>query len=180
MTVLTFDNDKPQEKECPELTVDELIRDQLQGKSRALGRYDAIVWKIRSGYVVVLYGLLTVLTGKEVQLKRILGGAAEVPIFALMAWGISLSALLIDISFILAKVRVVEARNRLSDLALDIARGKKDRTEGAHEMQELLHLSGEMPTLPKWSLLLNATWAILILYLVSPLVITIVQFTYGP
>ena len=33
-------------------TLGELMRLELDGKNQATGRYDAILWKIRSGYVV--------------------------------------------------------------------------------------------------------------------------------
>ncbi len=59
------DTEQPQESERAELTLDELIRSQLQGKTRSLGQYDAILWKLRSGYVVVLYGVLTDYLGKR-------------------------------------------------------------------------------------------------------------------
>jgi hypothetical protein len=45
----------------PKLTSDELIRAELRGKFLAIERYDSMLWKIRSGYVVVLYGALTIL-----------------------------------------------------------------------------------------------------------------------
>jgi|ERR1043165_751606 hypothetical protein len=156
------------------LTLDELIRSQLQGKTKALERYDAILWKIRSGYVVVLYSALTILSGKDSLLKGVASDPMILYILMSAAFGISISALLIDISFLLAKLRVVEARDRLSDLALNLAMGK-DRSHVAKEIGSLLHLSGESTKRPKWSLILNATWSILLLYIIIPLVVMIIQ-----
>lgn len=172
------DTEQPQEDKGGELTLDALIWSQLQGKTKALERYDGILWKIRSGYVVVLYGVLTILSGKDFQVQAITGETMVPPIFAVVAWGISLSAFLIDINFLLAKLRVVEARNQLSDIALSLATGKGDRSQVVDKLGKLLHLSGESGTLPKQTLIWSAAWSMLLLYFISPIVITIIRFIY--
>ncbi len=48
----------PPPTQAPQFSLDELIRSELEGKNIATGRYDEILWKIRAGYVVVLYGAL--------------------------------------------------------------------------------------------------------------------------
>ena len=40
------------------LDISELLKVELPGKKVAMGRYDEILWKIRSGYLVVLAGVL--------------------------------------------------------------------------------------------------------------------------
>jgi hypothetical protein len=169
------DTNEPQTRKHNELTLDELIWSQLQGKTKALDRYDAILWKIRSGYVIVLYGALTVLSGKDFQLKGITGETVVLAILIWVALGISLSAFLIDVSFLLAKLRVVEARDTLSDVALNLATGKVERSQVGNEVGDLLHLSGESAKWPKWSLIWNAMWSILLLYTIGPLVVMIIQ-----
>ncbi len=85
--------------------LNDLIISELQDKSRAIHGYDAILWKIRSGYVVVLYGALSLVSGKVVALT----GAA----LLLFIVGIALAAFLIDYSFVLRKMRVVVAGDEL-------------------------------------------------------------------
>lgn len=46
-----------------ELTLENLIAAALETKLGAIGGYDAIIWKIRAGYVAILYGALTLLLG---------------------------------------------------------------------------------------------------------------------
>jgi hypothetical protein len=46
------------EKSEIRLTVPELIKAEITSKKDALRRYDDIIWRIRSGYVVILYGAL--------------------------------------------------------------------------------------------------------------------------
>src|SRR5882672_2255791 len=94
------DDEQPKTRKHNQLTVDELILSQLLGKANALNRYDAISWKIRSGYVIVLYGALSVLSGKDFQLKGITGETAALAILIWVALGISLSAFLIDVNFL--------------------------------------------------------------------------------
>jgi hypothetical protein len=58
------------------LTSDELIRLELRGKLLAIERYDSMLWKIRSGYVVVLYGSLTIVMQCSLLLSYLYGPLA--------------------------------------------------------------------------------------------------------
>lgn len=154
--------------EAGPITLEELIRSQLQGKSKALERYDAILWKIRSGYIVVLYGALTILAGKESKLPEVMGTGTTLIALLYLATDISFCALFIDLGFLLSKLRVVEARDRLSDLALNLALGQALTDQEKDELCKLFRLSGEAPTLPPWSLVANGTWSIAFLYFATP------------
>ena len=41
------------------MTRDDLIQKGLEGNDSALAEYDQILWKIRTGYAAVLYGVFT-------------------------------------------------------------------------------------------------------------------------
>ena len=156
-----------------ELTFDELIRSELKGKTLAVARYDSILWKVRTGYIVVLYGVVTILVGKE----AVLAGSPTVtplPTLRAVAWGIGISALIVDLNFLLGKLRVVKARNRLSDIALKLATKQVDRSKVEDEIGVLLHFSGEEPTCPPLPMILNAGAFALFLYLGTPAVLTVV------
>jgi hypothetical protein len=160
------------------LTIEELIWSQLEGKSKALERYDHILWKIRAGYLAVLYSLLTVLSGKDSRVQDVFGNAAKTDILFVTAISFSLCALLIDLGFLLSKLRVVEVRDNLSDLAITLAFANTDKpSESARShhgnLRKLLHLSGENLTLPSRQLLCYGTWPALLLYTTTPITIAI-------
>lgn len=48
-----------------DLSRDKLIQSGLDVKMNAIDRYDEIIWKIRSGYIVILYVALTLLMGSQ-------------------------------------------------------------------------------------------------------------------
>jgi hypothetical protein len=84
-----------------------------------------MLWKIRSGYVVVLYGALTIIGGTsgliamtDPERNRLLLAAV------LLVCGFSLCGLVVDFFFLRAKFRVVNDTNDLWDLALRVATGK--------------------------------------------------------
>src|SRR5215204_4446808 len=103
------------------LTPDELIRLELRGKFLAVERYDSMLWKIRSGYVVVLYGALTIVGGTSgLTATPSLGGNRVLGAALLLIWGFSLSGLAVDYFFLKAKFRVVNDVNALKDLGLPV------------------------------------------------------------
>lgn len=163
--------------EVNQLTIDELIRSQLEGKSKALERYDQILWKVRSGYVVVLYGLLTVLAGKDFQMSGVVVTTTRIEIALWITVGMSICALLIDLRFLGSKLLVIESRDLLSDVAVDLASRKRDRDQVVDNIRDLLHLSGEQPLLgKKLKKLLMLNWPILTLYAVTPSGVALVWY----
>lgn len=156
------------------ITLDELIRRQLAGKLVALARYNEIAWKIRAGYVAVLYGMLTFFIGKESKLAEVVSSSDVLQSLLPISISLSLCALLIDAAFVLSKLRVVVAHNRLSDLAVKRSAGHKLHESEQDELTELLHLSGDALTLPPPKLLIAGLWPLLALYLVTPLAIWLV------
>jgi len=153
--------------EASKITIVELVRSQLEGKLKALDRYDYILWKIRSGYIVVLYGLFTILLGKDFELPQVIGIDTMPKFLLYLATGISICALFIDLGFLLSKLRVVHSRNQLSDLALDLAHCESSENR-EDELRPLLHLSGEELTRPPLSLIVSGSWSIIFLYFSTP------------
>ncbi len=105
----------------------EVIQDEIKGKKTALGRYDSIIWKIRSGYAVLLYGGLSLTMKQVVQgdasLRNILPLVTSNFVLLLIA-GFSLIGLLVDLSFLIQQLRVITATNELTDQLLNIATQK--------------------------------------------------------
>src|SRR5687767_12965511 len=99
--------------EKPILTISELIRSQLTGKGGALDRYDSFLWRIRTGYVLVVYGSIGLFTGTQRGIS--FAGTAEnqasllAILFSII--GFSVCAIVLDAGFIVAKLRVVNDYN---------------------------------------------------------------------
>jgi hypothetical protein len=147
------------------ITRDELILAELRGKHEAIGRYDTILWRVRSGYVVVLYGSLLLFTGKEGGLAPLferpdLIWTALVTVFVLsfiLTW--------MDMGFRLRQLKVVSAYNRLSDIAFALAAGRETQDD---ELRSLLHIAGESAIPVAWLPGMRAVLLIGSLYLGPP------------
>ncbi len=94
-----------------DITLDDLVCSELQGKDMAIERYDSILWKIRSGYVTILYGAISLLGGAISLLGR---EVERLPWLALaLIWGFSICAFIIDHGFLRSKIQVVIAKDNL-------------------------------------------------------------------
>src|SRR3981081_1504988 len=101
--------------------LDELIRFAVNGKQAALARYDSILWKIRSGYVLVLYGAIGLVGGRDVALSGQSLQATGRVVLILVAVCVSVSAFLADLGFLRAKLRVIRDMNILYAVVLESA-----------------------------------------------------------
>jgi hypothetical protein len=115
-------------------TCEELIRSELTGKVAASGAYDNILWKIRTGYVIVLYGALTIAGATK---------TLDSPwVTVILVTGFSFAAGFIDYQFLTAKLRVVVALNRLMEITWRVANGEL-ALRSVDELPRLLRMSGE-------------------------------------
>ena len=124
------------------LTIEELIRMEINGKNQALARYDSVLWKIRSGYAVVLYGALSLIIkttgGENFTLKF-----PSFLTFGLLIIGFSLFAFFIDYNFLKGKLRVVQASDKLFELSHRMATGKDLLESQKKELLKWLQNAGE-------------------------------------
>lgn len=101
-----------------EITLDQLVADELSGKAAAITEYDKMLWKIRSGYAVLLYGSIGIIVG--LVNKEVLTLSAPTLIaIALLVIGFSIFGALIDFSFMESKLRVVNYRDKLIELSFE-------------------------------------------------------------
>ena len=124
------------------VTVDNLIKDELDGKANAIGRYDDMLWKIRSGYAVFLDGAVGMVAGLVNKGVVQLDTATAVSISVLI-FGFSAFAAFLDYSFMRSKLRVVDYRDRLTALAYSRAEGGGSESGDQTELLECLKNSGE-------------------------------------
>jgi uncharacterized integral membrane protein len=132
------------------ISVDSLIREALAGKAVAVAKYDEMIWKIRTGYAVLLYGAIGIVAGlvnqKAVSLESRVAWAAVVLII-----GFSVFGALLDYSFMAAKLRVIKYRDRLIELAWSRAISAQTEEAPNAELLECLKNSGERKERTDWS-----------------------------
>jgi hypothetical protein len=160
-------------------TISGLVRFALEGKLYAIERYDSIIWKIRSGYVVVLYGAVALVGGRDVGLAETALQVRGRIVLVLLATGISSSALLVDLGFVRAKLRVVHHTNILYKLvleaALDPAKHPLDRQ--TEELRKTIRISGETSDKPATQLWRPALLLVVPIYAVTPLLVIVLVLT---
>jgi hypothetical protein len=135
----TGEAESPQTYGKPLLDRGELVRQALDGKLQAIAGYDSILWKIRSGYLAILYASLALILGTA-RIPDLRALALDLPrsVAAVsLISGFSLAAFLVDFGYLRKKLKVIVARDALVHLALD---GDADSTE---KIRFLLRISGE-------------------------------------
>lgn len=150
------------------LSTAELMRVELDGKNVALGRYDAILWQVRSGFVIVLYGALGLLFKDGLKPQDL-----SDPIVFLVC-GFSVLAYSMDLAFRFRQLRVVKAYNLLIDEAVKHASGAQVSTES---LRELLHLAGESRTSIDRGAAWRAVLFIFAFYAFTPAVMLLLRHT---
>ena len=148
------------------LSTGELIRLELDGKNVALGRYDTLIWQIRSGFVIILYGALGLLFKDGLKIKDL-----DLQVILLVC-GFSLLAYAMDLSFRIRQLRVEAAYNHLIDQALKHSAGE---TVDIGALRQLLHLAGESRIKPDRRALIRSVIFIFIFYASTPLLMGLLR-----
>ena len=132
------------------ITIDGLISGEIEGKSTAIARYDEFIWKVRTGYAVFLYGSLGIIVGLVGKGTIELNGITIYSILALVI-GFSGFAALLDYSFMIAKLRVVNYRDRLIELVFERTKSGPANFNQENELIDCLKNSGEKRESIDWS-----------------------------
>ncbi len=102
---------------------DQIILDEIKGKNQAIQAYDGILWKIRPGYLTIIFA------GWGFLLKGVLDKIDTFPTWAvnldkvvvptlLISIGLCIGALIIDLGFVWRKFRVIAALNELLPMCI--------------------------------------------------------------
>jgi hypothetical protein len=153
-------------KKNVQLAQQEIILREIDGKALAAGRYDDMIWKIRTGYVVVLYGAITLMIG---QSKAWTDSILEILILSI---GFSLLGFAVDWNFRLRQLRVVVDREKLIKSAFDIAGGQAVDSE---KIKPLLRMSGESG-IPISGPLRNRSFSLLLMFYAATPVMVLVFY----
>ena len=124
--------------------IEKLILREIEGKNRAIHAYDSIVWKIRTGFLTLMFG------GWAILLKGIVDSEHQRPQdYVPLAWGLylfslgfALGAWYVDCSYVKRKFRVILALDRLID---SIRACEGDFRRIPPELLKVAGDSGEMP-----------------------------------
>ena len=110
--------------------IHELIHEALSGKLKAIAGYDEIIWKIRAGYLAILYGALAILLGTEgiSKWESIAEDPARMRALLLLIVGFSASVFLVDLGYVRKKLKVVVAYDLLINFVISNS-GNLDRSE---------------------------------------------------
>jgi hypothetical protein len=148
--------------------VESLILSEVEGKNRAIHAYDGIVWKIRTGFLTLLFG------GWAILLQGILN-ASVTPKggYGPLVWGLFLfsvgftfGAWFMDRSYVRRKFRVIHTLNQLTDSIVSCGRNYSEVNS------ELLHVAGDSAQIRyQGDAYKQATRAELIVYLVPLLIL---------
>lgn len=122
------------------LAVYELISAELDGKLKAIAGYDEILWKIRAGYVGILYGSLALIigTGEKLDLQTMINEPAQIIMLVLLIYGFSLSSYFVDKAYFAKKLKVIAIRDLLTKLTIN------NTVETMGDPSKLLAISGEL------------------------------------
>lgn len=150
------------------LSVTSLVTSGIEGKNAAMADYGEMLWKIRGGYAAVLYGTFTLVVALSDKAKVGLSGNKAAAIALILITGFTVCAAALDFHFLRSKLRVVDTKEELVDLALHLASGATLEEWRGRPLALLLHNAGEhrLPLRPSdypspWPVwLLHAgTWA---------------------
>jgi hypothetical protein len=130
--------------------INSLIKDELDGKGNAIAHYDEMLWKIRSGYAMFLYGSIGLIVGLVGE-KVLTANSSTINSIGILIFGFSAFAAFLDYSFMASKLRVVNYRDRLSELAFFKVNAGKWEASFDNELLECLKNSGERRDKVNWS-----------------------------
>ena len=166
-----------------ELQPEQLIQSALNDTLTAIGGYDAILWKIRTGYLTILYGGLALIFGKE-GIKDfgslISNIGLSFSVFFLIL-GFSFAGFIVDFGYLRKKLKVIVCRDLLIGIVLN------NNSELKNHYKVLLEITGEadVNSFPddgkdeyikkrNW----NLKWILLPLYATTPGVFAIIYLFY--
>jgi len=135
-------NEQADSNDQPSL-LEKLILSELAGKNNAIHAYDGIMWKIRTGFLTLLFGGWATLLKAGVESTKGLG------VYQSLAWGLFLFTLAfsycawsVDRSYMHRKFRVINALGHLTDAIITCG---TDHHKIPAELLKVAGDSGDMP-----------------------------------
>ena len=156
-----------------------LILSEREMKMTVINKYDEIIWKIRTGYLAILYTALTFLIGiaKVENMDNLAKNPAVSLSLFFLILGLSVSAFSIDCGYVLKKLRVIVVRDLLTDIVYD----PECKFKG--KWHKLLHVASERPLKKHFpysqkryrqKLWWNFRWILLPIYATTPILAIVI------
>jgi hypothetical protein len=117
----------------------DLIKAEFAGKDAAIAAYNTFKWKIRAGYIAIVYALLAFAYGRESGLKSLVENPGNLVLVGGVIVVLSITAFALDFSYTSKKALVIVARDTLVKKLL--APGEHE--EKGEDLATLLGISGE-------------------------------------
>lgn len=117
---------------------------ELSGKNKAIHAYDGIIWKVRTGYLTLLFAGWAILLKSMIESKTHSPQEFESFVAAMFFFsaGLAIGGWFVDRTYIRRKHRVILALDRLSDAIEDCA-GDFQKIP-----PQLLKVAGDNPDMP--------------------------------
>ncbi len=96
----------------------QLMFNEIEGKNKAIHAYDSILWKVRTGFLTLIFaGFGIILTGLIKDGVEFPEAQQYIFVMLLVFSGLSVSAIIIDINYLNRKFRVIGHLNKLLEIA---------------------------------------------------------------
>ena len=120
----------------------QLLFNELEGKNRAIHAYDSILWKVRTGFLTLIFaGFGIILSGLIKDGVDISRAQQYLFVMLLVSSGLSISAIIIDINYLNRKFRVIRHLNKLLKVASTLDANPNE--EKLKELRQYFKVSGD-------------------------------------
>lgn len=122
--------------------LNQIILNEIGGKNMAVHAYDGIIWKVRTGFLTLIFAgwgiILTGLAQKNVELPE---AEPFILIMLIVSSGLSIPGSVIDINYIRRKFRVIRDLNKLLRIAPKLA--AEDADSYLQDLELCMRVSGD-------------------------------------
>jgi hypothetical protein len=124
--------------------LEKLVIGEIEGKNRAIHTYDDVVWKIRTGFMTLLFGSWAILLKAVVESSASLDAQHRRLILALLIFsaGFAIGAAYIDRTYVRRKFRVILA---LDSLTAEVQQCSGDLRRIAPSLLQVAGDNGDAP-----------------------------------
>ena len=123
---------------------DQLISSEISGKNAAIHAYDSIIWKIRSGFLTLLFAGWGIILSGLVEKSATVNLEKAKPFVLMMlvvSIGLAVGGATIDINYVRRKFRVIHDLNKLLGMSLQLEEGQTDVQRA--DLRSAIRVSGD-------------------------------------
>lgn len=127
---------------------EQIILGEIGGKNSAIHAYDQMIWKIRSGFLAILFGGWGIILKGMIDKKTPLNSVYPyILIMLAVSTGIAFGGFIIDRNYVQRKFRVIDALNKLMEVLTKFCGEEGERKKCQIEgLRPLLKVAGDSNT----------------------------------